>query len=122
MRQIPYTGPNIAGYCSLVIKVYKKRRGRGGVPLKGGDLVSCHPSSGGATSSSPRRRLAIKNQTRMETVLRCGGASRRLWKGGRCQWAGVIWRLVMMVALVVMQGFKMSAGRARRSGKQAEGH
>lgn len=35
--------------------------------------MSCHPSSGGATSSSPRRRVAIKNQTRMETVLRWGG-------------------------------------------------
>lgn len=48
------------------------------MPLKGSDLVSCHPSSGGATSSSPCRRLAIKNQTRMETVLRW----RRCWGAG----------------------------------------
>lgn len=46
--------------------------------------------------------------------------SRRLWKGGRCQWAGVIWRLVMMMMALVIQGFKMSARYMRRFVKQAE--
>lgn len=46
--------------------------------------------------------------------------SRRLWKGGRCQWAGVIWRLVMMMMVLVMPGFKMSARYMRRFVKQAE--
>lgn len=56
LRQIPYTGPNIPSYWSLVIKVYKT----GPEPLKGSDLVSCHPSSGRATSSSPHRRVVMK--------------------------------------------------------------
>lgn len=46
--------------------------------------------------------------------------SQRLWKGGRCQWAGVIWRLVMMMMALVMPGFKMSARYMRRFVKQAE--
>ena len=43
---------------------------KGAAPLKGSDLVSCHPSSGGATSSSPRRRVVMKMK---QGTRRCWG-------------------------------------------------
>lgn len=48
----------------------------------------------------------------MVVAMGVWGWVRWLWKGGRCQRAGVIWRLV------VMQGFKMSARCVRRLVRQ----
>lgn len=111
MRRIPYTGPNIAGYWSLVIKVYKKKRGA--APLKGGDLVSCHPQFRRGNKFKSPQEGCNKNETRIETVL--GGEEERLEGLGGCEGVGgvsgmgVIWRLAMMMAMEVMQGFKLSA-------------
>lgn len=111
MRRIPYTGPNIAGYWSLVIKVYKKRGGA--APLKGSDLVSCHPQFRRGNKFKSPQEGCNKNETRIETVL--GGEEERLEGLRGCEGVGsvsgrgVIWRLAMMMAMAVMRGFKLSA-------------
>lgn len=56
MRWIPYTGPNIPSYWSLVIKVYRK----GGSSTKREWFSELSTRFRRATSSSPHRRVVMK--------------------------------------------------------------
>lgn len=94
MRRIPYTGPNIPGYWSLVIKVYKK----GGSTTKRLWFSELSPQFRRGNKFKSPQEGCNKNETRIETVLgRRGWRAWGLWRGRRCQWDGVIRRLVMMM-------------------------
>lgn len=90
MKRIPYTGPNIPGYWSLVIKVYKK----GGSATKRQWFSELSPQFRRGNKFKSPQEGCNENETRNETVLgrrgwRAGG-SKGLWRGWRCEWDGVI--------------------------------
>lgn len=104
MRQIPYTGPNIPGYWSLVIKVYKK----GGSTTKRQWFSELSPQFRRGNKFKSPQEGCNENETRALTMLRKRGwRAWGLWRGRRCQWDGVIWRLVMII--VVMRVFRFPA-------------
>lgn len=73
MRQIPYTGPNIPGYWSLVIKVYKKR----GSTTKRQWFSELSPQFRRGNKFKSPQEGCNENETRDETVL-----GRRGWRAG----------------------------------------
>lgn len=104
MRWIPYTGPNIPGYRSLVIKVYK----RGGSTTKRRWFSELSPQFRRGNKFKSPQEGCNENETRALRMLEKRGW--RAWglsRGGRCQWDRVIWRLAMII--VVMWVFIFSA-------------
>ena len=97
MGRIPYTGPNIPGYWSLVIKVYKK----GGSTTKRQWFSELSPEFRRGNKFKSPQEGCNENETRNETVLR----EERLegWRVEslrRCRRCGVIWRVMMMMMMM----------------------